>query len=108
MGLVPLQGDGGLELSLADEGRASCCPSAKQEESYHQKPLSLNLDLEHPSLQNCEECTSVVKSVQSRDGTVVQWLSVGALLQWPQGSQVQIPVMHRCTSSQTMLCRHPI
>ena len=72
------------ELSLPNEGRARSCPSAKQEESYHQKPLSLNLDLEHPSLQNCEECTSLVKSAQSRDGPVVQWLSVGALLRGPR------------------------
>ena len=90
MGLVPLQGDGGPELSLPDEGRARSCP-AKKEESSHQKQISLNLDLEHSSLQNCEECISVVKNAQSRDGPVAQWLSVHAPLWQPEGSQVQIP-----------------
>ena len=107
MELVTLQGDGVPELSLPNEGRARSCP-AKQEESSHQKQISLNLDLEQAGLQNCEECTFVVKSAQSRDGQVVQWLNVGALFQWPQGSQVQIPGMHQCTASQTMLWQHPI
>ena len=108
MELVLLQGDGEPELSLPDEGRARSCPSAKQEESSHQKRISLNLDLEQAGVQNYEECTFVVKSAQSRDGQVVQWLNVGVPLQWPRGSQVQIPGMHRCIASQTMLWQRPI